>query len=60
VIRLIHKIRAWLRRRTEGSVDPSTIDAGRQDGMSVSGIPYGADAPPGNYVPPVDEGRPRH
>jgi hypothetical protein len=53
------KIRAWLRRRTEGSDDPSKIDAGRQDAMAATGIAGVADVPP-NYVPPVDEGRPRH
>jgi hypothetical protein len=53
------KIRAWLQRRTEGPDDPSKTDSDRQTAMAVSGIPYGADVPP-NYVPPADEGRPRH
>ena len=53
------KIRAWFRRRTEGPVDPSKVDHDRATAMANAGIPYGADVPP-NYVPPVDEGRPRH
>jgi hypothetical protein len=56
---ILKKIRAYFRKRTEGSTDPSKIDADRQTAMSVSGIPYGADVPP-NYVPGADEGRPRH
>ncbi len=56
---ILQKIRAWMRRRTKGPTDPSKIDSDRQTAMSVSGIPYGADVPP-NYVPPADEGRPRH
>ena len=55
---ILGKIRAWLHRRREGSVDPNTIDAGRQDAMATKGHSV-ADAPP-NYVPPADEGRPRH
>jgi hypothetical protein len=56
---VLQKIRAWLHRRTEGPTDPSKIDHDRQTAMANTGIPYGADVPP-NYVPPVDEGRPRH
>jgi hypothetical protein len=56
---VLDKIRAWFRRRTEGPTDPSQIDSDRQTAMANTGIPYGADVPP-NYVPPVDEGRPRH
>jgi hypothetical protein len=52
---VLQKIRAWLRRRTEGPTDPGKIDSSRQDAMAG----MGADFPP-NYVPPADEGRPRH
>jgi hypothetical protein len=56
---VLQKIRAWLRQRTEGSEDPSKIDAQRQDAMAATGMSGVADFPP-NYVPPADEGRPRH
>ncbi len=56
---MLKKIRAWLDRRTKGPTDPNKIDNDRQTAMAGAGIPYGADVPP-NYVPPVDEGRPRH
>jgi hypothetical protein len=56
---VLHKIRAWFHRRTEGSTDPSKIDSDRQSALSTSGIATRADAPV-NYVPPADEGRPRH
>jgi hypothetical protein len=56
---MLKKIRAWLDKRTKGPTDPSKIDSDRQTAMANTGIPYGADVPP-NYVPPVDEGRPRH
>jgi hypothetical protein len=56
---VLHKIRAWFRRRTEGSTDASNIDSDRQSALSTSGIATRADAPV-NYVPPADEGRPRH
>jgi hypothetical protein len=52
---MLKKIRAWLDRRTKGSTDPGKIDSARQDAMAG----LGANLPP-NYVPPVDEGRPRH
>lgn len=55
---IFHKIRAWFSRRTEGTDDPSKIDAQKQDAMATHGHQY-ADVPP-NYVPPADEGRPRH
>ena len=35
---VFEKIRAWFRRREEGSDDPSKIDAGRQDAMAATGI----------------------
>ena len=56
---VLHKIRAWFRRRTEGPTDAGTIDSDRQSALSTSGIATRADAPV-NYVPPADEGRPRH
>jgi hypothetical protein len=52
---MLKKIRAWLDRRTKGSVDPSKIDSDRQDAMATPGL-----VAPVNYVPPTDEGRPRH
>ena len=56
---VLHKIRAWFNRRTQGSTDPSKIESDRQSALSTSGIATRADAPV-NYVPPADEGRPRH
>jgi len=56
---VLQKIRTWFRRRTEGSTDASKIDSDRQSALSTSGIATRADAPV-NYVPPADEGRPRH
>lgn len=52
---ILEKVRAWLRRREQGSEDPSKIDSGRQDALAAGA----ANLPP-NYVPPADEGRPRH
>jgi hypothetical protein len=65
---MLDRLRGWFRRRSLERGDLDRAPEKRVDAMAVAathrpaaeGGPEGGGLPPPGYVPPADEGRPRH